>query len=432
MKIYSRTDRHGAERWYVDFTSEGRRHRVHVGASRADAVAWVEQAQGKRSQERLLEKLYGDDPAFRNVEPIPCDAFFLRYYVRISLALKRAWRRDADVFGSFVRHFGGSYPGGLAHWPWPERGEAFDAYKARVEGYLETFKGTGPRLTAIHPEQIQKYMSDRLAEPAGRKAAAGAPVADTTPEAGAAPRKSISQATLNRELELLSNLFNVAISWGFARHNPASSKAVRRFRVQSLRERYLTVEEEKRLFALLPEPAHSVALTSLHTGLRFMEVLSLEPVNVDLERRMITITATNSKSQRVRHVPLNDMVLGVLAKAMAGGVGRPRVFTYADGTNVKSIRTVFAKAVKAAGLTGFRFHDLRHTFASRLVSRGADLNTVRELLGHRDFTTTLRYAHLAPSTKQAAVELLMGDEVGTKSTKTTSDASPEKSQVLGK
>jgi integrase len=345
---------------------------------------------------------------------------------------KRSWRRDADVLGRFVRVFGGSYPGGLAHWPWPTRGEAFDAYKARVDGYLAAFKGTGPRLTSIHPEQIQKYMADRLAEATGRKAAVGDPAPAAAPEAGDTPRKCVSPMTVNRELELLSNMFNVAINWGYARHNPASSKVVKRFRGQSLRERYLTAEEEKRLFALLPEPAHSVALTSLHTGMRFMEVLSLQPENVDLERREVTITATNSKSRRVRHIPLNDVALGVLAKAMAGGVGRPRVFTYEDGSNVKSIRTVFEKAVKAAGLTGFRFHDLRHTFASRLVSRGADLNTVRELLGHRDFTTTLRYAHLAPSTKQAAVELLMGPEVGTKSTKTGSEADLEKSQVLGK
>jgi integrase len=75
---------------------------------------------------------------------------------------------------------------------------------------------------------------------------------------------------------------------------------------------------------------------------------------------------------------------------------------------MKSLKTAWGKVAKAATLKGFTFHDLRHTFASKLVQAGVDLNTVRELLGHSDIKMTLRYAHLAPEHKAAAVAKLVG------------------------
>lgn len=379
MRTYARTNADGATCWYVDFMVDGKRHRVKAGTSRTEAEAWLEQAKGKRSRDRLLGALYGDDPLFKPVDPVAFDAFALRYYARVSLPQKRSWRRDADVFQLTVPHFGGAFPGEDGRWPIPKRDEAFDAFRRRVEGYLATFRGTAPLLTAIRTETIQKYAADRAA--AGKK-----------------------PATVNRDLILLSNLWNVAISWGHARHNPV--KAVKRDRTQSIRERVLTEDEEKKLFARLHGPARRIALLALHTGLRFGEILSLAPADVDLEGCELRVIPTNSKSKRVRHIPLNDVALGVLSEALAGGVGRGRVFTYGDGSAVKSIRTVFENAVKGSAIGPMRFHDLRHTFASRLTSAGVDLNTVRELLGHRDFSTTLRYAHLAPSARWGAVKLL--------------------------
>ncbi len=83
-----------------------------------------------------------------------------------------------------------------------------------------------------------------------------------------------------------------------------------------------------------------------------------------------------------------------------------RVFCEDDGHGIRSLRTAFERAVKKAGIEDFTFHDLRHTFASHLVMGGVDLLTVKELLGHKSITMTLRYAHLSPDHKRKIVQSL--------------------------
>jgi len=87
--------------------------------------------------------------------------------------------------------------------------------------------------------------------------------------------------------------------------------------------------------------------------------------------------------------------------------GESHVFAAADGGRLEDVKGAWRALVKAAAVKAFRFHDLRHTFASKLVTAGVDLNTVRELLGHGDIKMTLRYAHLQPETKAAAVAKLV-------------------------
>ena len=82
------------------------------------------------------------------------------------------------------------------------------------------------------------------------------------------------------------------------------------------------------------------------------------------------------------------------------------VFYGSDGKPLKNVRTSFFTALKKSGIIDFRFHDLRHTFASHLVMSGVDLNTVRELMGHKSLDMTLRYAHLSPDHKRRAVAIL--------------------------
>jgi len=102
-------------------------------------------------------------------------------------------------------------------------------------------------------------------------------------------------------------------------------------------------------------------------------------------------------------LPLNDVVYRSLL-AIRRILGSPWVFCKKNGERYGNVRKAFEGARKRAGIVDFRFHDLRHTFASHLVMAGIDLKTVQELLGHKTFNMTLRYAHLSPNHKRMAIE----------------------------
>jgi integrase len=143
-----------------------------------------------------------------------------------------------------------------------------------------------------------------------------------------------------------------------------------------------------------------VVLLAINTGLRRGELLALEWNDINLDARMLTVRRENAKSGKQRHVPLNVEAMNALTQWAAQGACSGSVF------KVSSIKSAWCTLLTSAGIADFRFHDLRHHFASRLVMAGVDLNTVRELLGHADLSMTLRYAHLAPEHLAAAVERL--------------------------
>lgn len=152
-----------------------------------------------------------------------------------------------------------------------------------------------------------------------------------------------------------------------------------------------------------------LVLLAVNTGLRRGELLQVCWRDVDLQRRFLTVRGDGAKTGQTRHVPLNSEAVKVL-NAWKPAVVEPHwcVFGGADSsTPLVVIKKGWAGGLKTAKVTGFRFHDLRHTFASKLVMAGVDLNTVRELLGHQSIGMTLRYAHLAPEHKTAAVESLV-------------------------
>jgi integrase len=123
---------------------------------------------------------------------------------------------------------------------------------------------------------------------------------------------------------------------------------------------------------------------------------------------VLTVVAEHAKSGRARHGPLNEEAVRVVKKCRTGDVNvAGYVFPGTGGDRLIDVKTAWKPLLQVARVTGFRFHDLRHTFASRLVMAGVDLNTVRELLGHADLKMTLRYAHLAPEHKAAAVAKLV-------------------------
>jgi integrase len=148
-------------------------------------------------------------------------------------------------------------------------------------------------------------------------------------------------------------------------------------------------------------------IAALHTGFRASELLSLTWEDVDFRRRVITVRAAYAKNGESRSVPMNAVLTETLHMVrMNASVVIGPVFCSRNGTPYRSFRMAFERAIRQAGIEGLVFHDLRHSFASRLVMSGIDLPTVQVLMGHKEISMTLRYTHLTTDHKQQAVRAL--------------------------
>ena len=167
------------------------------------------------------------------------------------------------------------------------------------------------------------------------------------------------------------------------------------------------IRRQKRHEPLLPRLMHfgdhlaPAVLLSMNTGLRRGEVIKLRWACISFDQRLLTVEGPDAKSRQTRHVPLKDEAISVLRRWREQSGSRGRLFEVTT-----SFRTTWEKTLKRAGIRKFRWHDLRHHFASRLVQRGVPLNTVRDLLGHSSVQMSLRYAHLAPDQRREAVAKL--------------------------
>lgn len=219
----------------------------------------------------------------------------------------------------------------------------------------------------------------------------------------AARKDTISEATINRYLSVLKHMFNKGIEWGLCESNPV--KKVKLFKENNSRIRYLEFGEMDRLLDNCADFLKPVILTALNTGMRQGEILNLTTEDVDLKRKIIYIR--QSKSGEHRECPINS-VLSETFQSLEKNPKTPHIFLDNEGQKLGRfvVRYFFEKAVKQAGIEDFHFHDMRHTFASHLVMAGVDIMTVKELLGHKTLKMTLRYSHLSPNHKSAAVETL--------------------------
>lgn len=229
----------------------------------------------------------------------------------------------------------------------------------------------------------------------------------------------VKPATINRELACLKHMFSMAIKWQLAVANPV--KEVKFFKEELPALRILTASERDRLIDECSDWLKPIVITALHTGMRLGEILQLKWQHVDLDLKIITVTKT--KTQENRLIPVNSYLESILEAL-------PRtsrsVFPNKEGKAFNNIHKGFYAAVRRAGIGHFRFHDLRHNFASQLVMEGIDLVTVKELLGHKQITTTMRYSHLSNEHKRSALERLQaryGHQMDTKLGNVKSDSS---------
>jgi integrase len=212
-------------------------------------------------------------------------------------------------------------------------------------------------------------------------------------------------ATVNRELALLKHIFTKAIEWGKVTENPV--KKVKLFKENNRRLRYLEKGEIHVLLEYASGFIKPIIITAIHTGMRQDEILSLVWDRVNLDKGLIEII--NTKNNTPRFIPINSTLWDTLEELKRHcNLDSPFIFCDNKGLKIDKFVVIhaFRKALKQAGIKDCRFHDLRHTFASQLVMAGADILTVKELLGHKTLEMTLRYSHLSPDYKKSTVELL--------------------------
>lgn len=221
-----------------------------------------------------------------------------------------------------------------------------------------------------------------------------------------------SAATQNRFKTVMSKAYSLAMrNDPHMLVNPARLTA--KAPEHNTRIRFVTDAEQKRIIKAITElyPAHLPAfLVAVHTGMRQGEQFTLKWENVDLKRKIITLPRT--KSGKARHIPMNTVVHGLLVqlaqkKEPDGFVFRSERY---KGKAIRDPKRWWQAVLKEAKVKDLRWHDLRHTFASRLVMAGVDMRTVQELMGHSDANMTARYAHLSPEHNTAAIERLVSQK----------------------
>jgi integrase len=216
--------------------------------------------------------------------------------------------------------------------------------------------------------------------------------------------KQRSPSRVNKELAVLSKILSMALEADLI----AAKPKIRLFKVSSERIRYLSDDEEVRLLEALNNCTwlQNIVIFALHTGMRRGEIFNLQWFDVDMMRQAIKVRYT--KSGKDRTIPMNQTVRGLLE-------GLPKTSSYIfpspkTGKRMIDLKRKFDEARKKAEIVNLRFHDLRHTFATRMANAGVDIFTLAELLGHSDIRITKRYAHGTEETKRRAVEKLVKDE----------------------
>ncbi len=214
-------------------------------------------------------------------------------------------------------------------------------------------------------------------------------------------KEKVTNATINRDLQCLKHVFKKAIEWGKISYSPAAK--VKLLKERNTRTRYLEEEEIKALVDVCCDHLRPIVISALNTGMRKAEILNLKWKDIDFRQRMICLLDT--KNNERREIPVNDILFKTLLRVKKNPAS-PYVFCKKDGRPYDNVRRSFDTAKKKAGIKGFRFHDLRHTFASHLVMAGVDLKTIQELLGHKSIDMTVRYSHLSPDHKKLALDIL--------------------------
>lgn len=265
---------------------------------------------------------------------------------------------------------------------------------------LHVYPRLGSKLVAeVTVLDVERYKRKRLGEP-------------YKPNPHAEGTKATTAATVNREVALIKTMFAKAVTWGLlAPRGPNPSHPLHDVALiaeDNARRPELSAESEARLLAACNPRLRAIVVFLLHTGRRVGEALELRWGKVDMDGGNITVEVFKKKERRAEPFPLNDTARAALAAVRPAVEPDPArlVFCTASGEPYANIRRDFRIAATAAKLPGLRIHDLRHVAGTRMLEAGADLDTVRRLLGHSTYLMVSRYLHQSEAHKRAAVERL--------------------------
>jgi len=338
--------------WITEFYHDGIRYKKSLGMGISKTVA--KEREGKYKQEVRENKHHV------KARRIRFETFTIKYleHARVNKKPKSAKRNEVSI-GQLMPYFRGKLIG------------------------------------SIHPFQVEKYKKSRR-------------------DGGASP------ATVNRDIACLRNMMNKAVEWSYLQVNPIA-------KVKMLHEDnevmwVLSPEEEARLLEECEKRPQrkgakylrDLVELALYSGMRQSEIFGLRRVNVHLDENYLL--ATDTKTHQDRPVPVNETMREILQRQMDDQ--REYVFTNSAGGKLTVLTNAFWRAVKEAGLVRwevkdgktvkvrFRFHDLRHSFGSRLGMNGTDLKSIMEIMGHKTAKVAMRYQHPSPSHKLQAVKSL--------------------------
>jgi len=332
--------------WYFDFQIRGARYREAIPEARTKFQA--EQAETK-ARDQVFQGTYGTsqlgNQGFSEVVS--------ETYLPWAKANKRTWRNDEIIANQWVEIF------------------------------------RGKMLREVSPLAIEKWKRDR-AQSITRRGTIRSP------------------ASVNMELAVLSRIFALAVELEQAASNPC--RKVRKLRVDNQRNRYLSADEETRLMNQLKgrrRHLYPLVVLALGTGMRRGELLNLSWWQVDFLRGVIHVV--NTKTARDRIIPMSQRVREVLIEQRETQKGElvfasRRIAKRRAGEGLVDVKKAFTVACSEAGIEDFHFHDLRHTFATRLGDAGCNVTTIARLLGHSNIQMSMRYTHASDDTLRNAVE----------------------------
>lgn len=330
------------KRWYFDFKVAGVRYREAIPGAR---TKW----QAEQAETAARDDVFEGRLGVRQLGKQLLSEFVAETFVPWSKANKRTWRNDEIIANQWAERF------------------------------------RGKTLREISPLAIEKVKRDR-AQSITRRGTTRSP------------------ASVNMELAVLSRVFSLALELEAAHANPC--RKVRKLRVDNKRNRYLSDDEETLLMAELTKRRKHlkpIVMLALGTGMRRGELLGLRWQQVDFQRGVIHVTRT--KTSKDREVPMSNQVRQVLLEHRRGGAKGEWVFiTKKTKRPIVDVKKAFRAACDAAGIADFHFHDLRHTFATRVGDAGHSSRAIAALLGHSNTIMTDRYTHATDNALRSAVE----------------------------